>query len=32
MVPGHKVRLFNAEKIDIPTLSYTSVREIPYTL
>ena len=29
MVPRHKARLFNDEMIDIPTLSYTSIREFP---
>ena len=29
MVPGQKARLFDAEMIDIPTLSYTSIREFP---
>ena len=27
MAPGHKARLFSAEMIDIPTLSYTSIRD-----
>ena len=29
MVPRHKALLFNTEMIDIPTLSYTSIREFP---
>ena len=29
MAPRNKARLFNTEMIDIPTLSYTSIREFP---
>ena len=29
MAPGHKARLFSVEMIDIPTLSYNSIREFP---
>ena len=29
MAPRNKALLFNTEMIDIPTLSYTSIREFP---